>query len=173
MKQNLVLIGMPGSGKTTIGLLLSQHLNLSYIDIDAAVEEKSKKKISQLFEVSEEHFRNVETAVTKEIAQKENVLISTGGGVILREENMKALRETGLVLFIDRPVEKIAEDVVTETRPLLREEGLNSLKRLYTERVDLYHKYADIIVENQSTPEEVIEKIKEKLPNSFSERTNE
>lgn len=158
MKTNLVLIGLPGCGKTTIGALLSQHLGYPFLDIDAEIEARTQQKISQLFEVGEAYFRDIETKVTKAVAKESSAVISTGGGVVLRPENMAALRENGHILFIKRSLEDITGDIDIESRPLLRE-GVERLKKLYAERIHLYEQYADVIIENDQSLENTINQI--------------
>lgn len=151
MKTNIVLIGMTGSGKSTIGKLLGKELAFSFVDMDAYIEETNETTIPELFAISEDHFRNLETKASKEIAsQVDYTVISCGGGVILREENMDALKQTGWIFFIDRPTEQIIEDIKTDHRPLLKE-GREKLYQLAEERMDLYHKSADFIVKNDSS----------------------
>lgn len=163
MKTNLVLIGLPGCGKTTLGALLSERLGYRFIDVDDAIEAQSQQKISQLFEKGEQHFRDIETVVTKTVATESEVVISTGGGVVLRPENMAALRETGHILFLNRSLQDITGDIHTESRPLLRD-GVERLKQLYNERIHLYEQYADFTIENTGSMEEVINHIIEALP---------
>lgn len=163
MKKNIVLIGMTGCGKSTIGRKLSKECALDFIDMDEYIEENSGQSIPQLFAVSEEYFRDLETKASKEIAaQAKNTVISCGGGVVLRKENIDALKKTGWIIFIDRPVENIANHIQTAHRPLLKE-GTEKLYQLAKERIDLYHQSADIIVKNDSSLEKVIEKIQDFL----------
>ncbi|MGP6138591.1 shikimate kinase [Jeotgalibaca sp. A127] len=166
MKTNIVLIGMPGSGKSTLAKMLSQHLGLELIDLDDEIERQSGKKISQLFEKGEAHFRAVETAVTKAVAQKNHAIISTGGGVILKTENMEALKENGVIIFLNRSLEQIANDVEVGNRPLLAE-GTHKLRKLHDERIHLYKKYAEITIKNNETTAIAIEQLLEQLPESF------
>lgn len=147
MKENIVLIGMPGSGKSTLARMLSNKLRMPMIDLDTEIETYTQKEISQLFEIGESHFRDIETEVAKKFALKKNLIISTGGGIILREENMRALQKNGIVIFLNRHIEKISDDVQIATRPLLKG-GVERLQKLYVERIDLYHKYAHITIEN-------------------------
>lgn len=108
MKQNIVLIGMMGCGKTTVGKRLSEQLNMPFIDTDVLIEE-TYGPIPKLFERGEDYFRDAESKIISEIASFEGAVISTGGGVVLREENVKALKEKGFLIFIDRPVDKYEE----------------------------------------------------------------
>lgn len=167
MKTNLVLIGMTGSGKTSVREKLSQQLGLPFRDIDLFIEQTTQQTIPELFEVSEAHFRAIETEACKELAAKEtHTIISCGGGVILERENIQALSQIGWIVFIDRPVEHIIEDIEIGHRPLLKE-GKNKLYQLYEERIDLYQSAADFRVENQSTLEDVLNKIKEHMPETI------
>lgn len=166
MKTNIVLIGMPGSGKSTLATMLSQRLGLPLIDLDDEIEQQAGKKISQLFEKGEGHFRDVETTVTKAVATKQHTIISTGGGVILRAENMQALQENGIIVFLNRSLEEIASDVEVSTRPLLAE-GTHRLKKLYEERIHLYNEYADVVIANNQTVEIAIQQLLAHLPESF------
>ena len=167
MKTNLVLIGMTGSGKTSIGKQLSHQLGLPFRDIDLFIEQTTQQTIPELFEVSEAHFRAIETEACKRLAAKEtHTIISCGGGVILNPENIHALSQTGWIVFIDRPVKHIIEDIEIGHRPLLKE-GKNKLYQLYEERIDLYQSAADFRVENQSTLEDVLNKIKEHMPETI------
>ena len=118
MKQNIVLIGMMGCGKTTVGKRLSEQLNMPFIDTDVLIEE-TYGPIPKLFERGEDYFRDAESKIISEIASFEGAVISTGGGVVLREENVKALKEKGFLIFIDRPVHLIAESIDFKGRPLL------------------------------------------------------
>ena len=113
MKKNIVLIGMPGCGKTSIGKILSEKINLEFYDVDKYIEEMTDELISSLFKKGEEYFRDTESSAIKEICKKENIVISTGGGVIKREENIKELKEKGKIFFIDRPLENIINDIDT------------------------------------------------------------
>ena len=97
INRNIVLIGMPASGKSTIGKLLSKKINYEYYDADKYLERKENVKISTLFsEKGEEYFRNLETKYLRELSQKNGIIISTGGGAVKREENMKILKEKAL-----------------------------------------------------------------------------
>ena len=108
--RNIVLIGMPASGKSTVGKLLSKKINYEYYDADKYLEKKENVKISTLFsEKGEEHFRNLETKYLRELSQKNRIIISTGGGAVKREENMEILKEKGIVVFLSRKIEDIAK----------------------------------------------------------------
>lgn len=157
-KTNIILIGMPGSGKTTVGEFLSSALKRPVIDSDSFTSVKARKSIPELFEEGEETFRKAETEALQELAERENTIIPTGGGCVLKEENMDALSKNGTIVFIDRPVENIIQDIEQSKRPLLAE-GKEQLYSLYEERIDLYKKYADITVENTSTMDELLKKI--------------
>ena len=159
MKDKVVIIGMPGSGKTTIGKILGRELDLKFYDMDEYIQERTSKSILELFENGEDYFRNIETDMCRELSKEKNVLISTGGGVVKKKENIDALKKDALIIFLDRPVEKKLEDVDVSKRPLLKD-GKERVINLYNERYELYKKYADEIVVNDSDMIEVIERLK-------------
>lgn len=136
---NIILIGMPYAGKTTLGCRLSGILRRPLIDIDL---ELSKKKIS-LFTVDESEFRKREAALTVNYAHKTGLIIATGGGIILNPEAMAHLKENGVVVFLDTPLEVLATRL-DDTRPLIRSN--QDLEQLYEQRINLYRQYADIVV---------------------------
>lgn len=162
MKENIVLIGMPGSGKSTIGRILGEKLGLLFIDLDKEIEKYSGQSIPSLFEKGEDHFRKIESEVAASFSKQKPLVIATGGGIILREANVEALREKGIIIFLNRKIEIIAEDVITSTRPLLTE-GVVKLYQIYNERIELYLKYSDIMIENNKTPHVAIKQIMDKL----------
>jgi len=159
MKKNIVLIGMSGCGKTTIGEMLSKRLSMSFNDTDRIIEMKQQKKIKDIFaESGESFFRELETECAKEVSSLENAVISTGGGMILKEENMNYLKKNSVVIYLKRSVESIIKTMDASGRPLLS----NGVERLYEmERVRgaLYEKYADIVAVNERAAEDTIDEI--------------
>ncbi len=145
MKSNIVLIGMMGSGKTTLGGRLSEVLSMPFIDVDQEIE-KHYGSINKLFEKGEEHFRAIESEMVKNLSMKDRVIISTGGGIVLRHQNMEVLKATGLVFYLVRPIEDIIQTVDASNRPLLKN-GTDVLYRLEKERGPLYLKYSDHIID--------------------------
>lgn len=162
MKNNLVLIGMPGCGKTTIGKFLSRKIKMEFIDVDEYIERTQGKSISDIFKNGEETFRDIESEIVDELSNNDEKVISTGGGVIKRKKNMAALSKNGVIIFVNRPLTKIMGDVDTETRPLLKD-GKEKLKKLYEERFDLYKRYSDFEVLNDASLEKVIDDISAEL----------
>ena len=164
MKTNIVLIGMSGAGKTTIGLALSYKLKMAFIDMDSYIERKYNRQISELFdEYGEEYFRKIETEAAKEVSENyKNTIISTGGGVVLKYENMEHLKKCGTVVYINRTVENILSTLNAEKRPLLRAnpEKLYEMRKI---RHPLYTKYADICVLNGEGFEDCVNNIAEAL----------
>ena len=156
--RNIILIGMPGSGKSTFGKMLAQKLGREFVDADTYLEEKEGKTIKELFTVSEDCFRDAEERIIQDLAQKEGLVIATGGGVVKRESNITHLKKSGIILFIDRKPEDIVTDVEVGTRPLLAE-GTKKVFDLYNERIALYRKSADVAVENKGSLEEVMEEM--------------
>lgn len=157
-KDIILLIGMPGCGKSTIGKELSKKINYDFYDMDEYIEKISNKTIKELFEINEDYFRDYETKACKELSNKKKVVISSGGGVIKREENINFFKEKAIIIFIDRSVENIASDLDIYSRPLLKE-GVKKLYNLYTERYNLYNKYCDIKLVNDKTIEKIINEI--------------
>ncbi len=154
-KKNIVLIGMPSSGKSTIGKLLNEKLHKEFVDSDEVIVERIGKPISEfLNKDSEEEFRKIESDVISELAKRNNLIISTGGGVIKKEENIWRLKANGIVVFIDRPLDLLE---ATSSRPL--SSSKSSLEKLYNERIYLYRNYADVIVKNDSDIDDTINKI--------------
>lgn len=158
IKDKILLIGMPGSGKTTFSRLLSQEFSLPAIDMDDYIEQKRGKSISELFENGEEYFRDIESQTCQELSKREGIVIAAGGGIIKRPKNMEAFEDTTIVIFIDRPVENIISDIDTSFRPLLKE-GRERLHTLYKERYNLYVKYGKYRVDNSGTIESTLKEM--------------
>jgi shikimate dehydrogenase len=155
-KENIVLTGMPGSGKSTVGRLLAQQTGRELIDTDEIIEKDTGMKISQIFEqYGEEAFRDMETAAVKEASAKNNCIIATGGGAVLRAENINALKSNGRIYFIDRPLEKL---IPTEDRPLARD--AEAITQRYNERYGIYCNTADAQIDGANTPEQVMLAVK-------------
>ena len=139
--ENIVLIGMPGCGKSTLGKRLAKQTGKSFIDMDSEIEKKAGITIPEIFEkYGEAHFRDLEAEVASELGKEKGQIIATGGGVILRPENMKALSQNGRIVFLDRPLEHLA----THGRPLSK--NLDALKTMYEKRAPLYNKYSQLTV---------------------------
>ncbi|MBQ2899899.1 MAG: shikimate dehydrogenase [Oscillospiraceae bacterium] len=157
MKTNIVLIGMPASGKTTAGKILSEELKMPLFDSDKLIIKKTGREISDIFEKEgEPAFRKIENETVLELSGKTGAIIATGGGAILDPENMRNLSKNGRIYFIDRPVEKL---VPTSDRPTAS--TAEAIKKCYEERYPLYKKYADKIIDANCSPAEVCRKIKE------------
>jgi len=164
-KKNLVLIGMPGSGKTTIGKLLASRLDKDFIDIDKYIERQQGCTIKDIFQQGEDAFRYLENRAVTDMEDKENFVITTGGGVIKNFLNIKSLRKNGIIIYINRSVENIIKNIDISTRPLLAS-GKNSLNKLYDERRELYERYSDFTIDNnrniKNTVECIVDMLKER-----------
>lgn len=141
-KQNLVLVGMPGCGKTTLGKLFAQKHGMAFVDTDDLIREQAGTDIPTIFaEHGETAFRDIESAVIRSLECAQHTVIATGGGAILRGENVNVLRANGKICFLDRALDAIA---ATADRPLSANRNL--LQQRYHERYDLYCVAADITV---------------------------
>ncbi len=167
MSKNIVLlIGMPGAGKTTVGMEVSSRINYNFCDMDKYIEEISNSTVKELFNISEDFFRDYETRACKELSNlDEKIVISSGGGIIKRKENIDFFKEKGIIIFIDRPVENIAKDIETSSRPLLKD-GKSKLYSLYSERYNLYNDYCHYKIINDKDIEDTIDSVIEVLKNN-------
>lgn len=156
--KNIVFIGMPGSGKTSIGEAVAEKLQLPFFDVDIYIEKKEEKSIKDIFQSGEEYFRNIESQAVAEIIQHCPCVISTGGGVVKNFYNMETLQKNSIIFFINRPIENILQDIDISTRPLLVE-GTFKIYKLYEERYALYKKYCNIEILNDMDFQKVVEKI--------------
>ena len=145
--KNIVVIGMPGCGKSTFGKRLARRLGRKLYDADDVLEEREQRTIKDFFAESEDAFRTAETRTLAYLAELEDAVIATGGGAVKRAENMELMKRNGVVIFLDRKPEQILGNIEGDARPLLAEDKQRIFK-LYEERIDLYRRYADKIITN-------------------------
>ncbi len=154
-KENIVLTGMPASGKTTVGQAVAKKLGREFIDCDKLIENRIGCKISEFFkEKGEKAFRDIESQIIDEISNKNGLVISTGGGAVLREENICALKRNGTVFFLNRSLHLL---VPTSDRPLSSNTG--DMEKRYNERYPIYLKTSDIEISADQSIEVVAEKV--------------
>lgn len=156
-KKNIVLIGMPACGKTTVGKLLSDELKRPLFDSDELIIEKSGREITDIFaKDGEPAFRKLESEAIAELSGKTGAVIATGGGAILNPENIRNLSKNGRIYFLDRPLGSL---VPTDDRPTAS--SIEAIKKRYEERYPLYKKYAHKVIEANCGINDVLRKIKE------------
>ena len=148
-KENVVLAGMPGSGKSTVGKLLNIE-GFEFVDTDEEIEKRCGCSIKELIqEKGEAHFRALETEVIREVSSMNCRIISTGGGAVLKEENVRALKRNGKLYFLNADLSRLQ---ATDSRPL--SDTQEKLARLYTERMGIYTGTADVVVPDLMTPQD-------------------
>ena len=163
---NVVFVGMPGCGKTSIGKAYAAIAGRSFLDTDIFVEQAGMP-IPQIFEMyGEETFRDKETAAIQMLSSMSEKVIATGGGAVKRKKNVELMKQNGVVVYLKRDLDKLS----TEGRPL-SQGGDEKIKRLYEERHSLYENAADVIIETNENVEECAERlyemIKARLPKLF------
>ena len=149
LTRHIFIIGMPGSGKSSLGRRVANNMRIPYVDMDQRISDGVGCTIPQLFErYGEQAFRNAETNTLIQLTREEPSIISTGGGTVLRETNRTIMRNHGVIILIDRPLEDIMTDIKLDRRPLLAQKGLGEVERLYHERIDIYRSVADAVLDN-------------------------
>jgi len=164
--KNIVLTGFMGTGKTAVGKELARLLDVKLIDVDTEIEKSEKMAINEIFkQFGEPKFRDIETEMIKKISKKKNVIISTGGGVVLKQENMDTLRKTGIIVCLMATPETILKRTGNSNdRPLLKVENpFKKINELLNFRKPFYEK-ADIMIDTEhKTPLQITEEIMEKV----------
>ncbi len=154
VRQNIVLIGMPGCGKSTISTLLGKKLSREVVDTDAIVEENEGRSIPDIFATDgEEYFRNAETKAIADCTKKSSLVIATGGGAVLKEENRYYLKQNGFVVWLKRDFDRLA----MEGRPLSK--SIDDIKEIERVRTPIYASLADVQIEVDDDPQVTLSKI--------------
>lgn len=162
---NIILAGMPASGKTTVSRALSKLLGAKMIDTDAEIVKKHGA-INRIFEKhGEEAFRNYETEVVKKVCRLSGAIISTGGGCLLREENIGLFKSSGKIVYLRTKINELLKRVEGDnSRPLLSGGAEEKMKKLFLDRAPVYEGAADITVDTDGrTPEEIAKIISEQI----------
>ena len=153
---NIVLIGMPGCGKTSLSKILSDKLLKKFIDTDHEIQKYFQEKISKIFEIyGEEKFRETEIEIIKKYGKENNLILSTGGGVVINKENYYYLKQNSRIYWIKRDLNKLD----TKNRPLSK--NLNEIKKIYQSRKLMYKNFSDKIILNNEKPEDAAQEILE------------
>ena len=154
-KENIVLIGMPSSGKSSIGKMLASKMNKKFVDVDEEIKKIINMEIATYFSLyGQESFREIESEVIAKLSKENGLIIATGGGSILKKINITLLKQNGKIFFLDRALENL---IVTDSRPL--SSNINDLKKLYEQRYHIYLSECDVKVDNNGTIDETINKI--------------
>lgn len=160
---NIALIGMPSSGKTTLGRMLAKSLGRTFVDLDEEIVKADGRSIPDIFAAEgEDGFRTKETAETQRFGKEGRQLISCGGGIVKKPENLRALHQNGVILFIDRPVDALA---VGGGRPL--SSSMDALRQMEAQRRPLYLAAADAVIPNNGTLDEALRAAMEALDEIF------
>ena len=160
---NIALIGMPSSGKTTLGRMLAKSLGRTFVDLDEEIVKTDGRSIPDIFAaVGEDGFRTKETAETQRFGKEGRQLISCGGGIVKKPENLRALHQNGIILFIDRPVDALA---VGGGRPL--SSSMDALRQMEAQRRPLYLAAADAVIPNNGTLDDALHAAMEALDEIF------
>ncbi len=160
-RRPIFLIGYRGTGKTTVARLLAERLQCGWRDADVVLEQRAGKSIREIFaEAGEPAFRSLESSILRELAMSRNMVIATGGGVVLREENRLVLKN-GLVVWLHAPADLLwhrlnADASTRERRPNLSRGGLAEIEEMLEIRTPIYKECADFTVDaSASTPDEI------------------
>ena len=157
-RKNIILCGFMGSGKSTIGNLLSKKMGMSFVDMDKYIEKQENKTVTQIFEENgEEYFREKEREASRLLGSKRGLIIAAGGGTLTFPENVEAFRENGRIVLLNVSPETVAERLKSDnTRPLLEKpDKLLAIKELFEARMPLYKSAADIVVDADQSPMQV------------------
>ena len=164
---NIFLVGPMGAGKSTVGRQLAKSLNMEFVDCDREIEERTGVNISIIFEVEgEEGFRKRERAMIEQLTEREGIVLATGGGAVLDEENRARLRTRGFAIYLDAPVDLLLERTARDKhRPLLQTDDPRAkLIALAEEREPLYQQVADMVVKtDRRTARHVVKEIVRRL----------
>ena len=151
--KNIVLIGMSGVGKSTVGKYISKEMNMDFLDTDDIIVSNMGKDIDYIFSTyGEKYFRELEKMIINILSKKKNIVISTGGGIILNPINVEKLKKNGIIYFLKGSVETLYHNInlskdSKEQRPLLDENNLkNSIEKIYNKRENLYLSSGDYII---------------------------
>lgn len=155
--ENVILIGMPGCGKTTVGRQLAQRLHKEFVDADSALEESTGRKITDIIpQDGAEAFRYMESETLERLGKKSGLVIATGGGCVTQARNYNLLHQNGTLFWLVRDLKKLP----TDGRPFSQ---MESLERMFETREPLYRQFADIVISNDGALEQTLEEIQRKL----------
>lgn len=163
--KNMVLIGMPGAGKSTIGVVLAKTLGFTFIDSDLVIQKRENRLLQEIIDdIGMEKFLDVEKEAVLSIDVSKSI-IATGGSVIFRNETMKHLKKLGDIIYLKVSYEEIERRVNNiTTRGIAMAKG-HTLKDVYDQRVELYEKYANIVIDcDDKNLEEIVKDIKDSIP---------
>lgn len=166
--KNIVLVGMMGAGKTTIGELLATKLNRELKDIDRVIEQEQKKSIIEIFtDDGEEAFRKLESETIEKFSNMSDLIISTGGGALEKANNLSNLQKNGIIIYLKADIEELFKRVKNETqRPLLKEQDpLEVIKKLIKKREKFYLMANITIITDNKSPEKITEEIIKAIKN--------
>jgi len=175
---NLTLIGMPGSGKSSIGKLLAKELGLNFIDSDEYIERKEKMSLQKIIDTKgDDVFLQIEEKRILELLPLKNCILAPGGSIIYLKKVMNILKDSSVIIFLDAPINDLKKWLKNKTTRGIVGLSSKSIKKIYNERLPLYKKYADIIINctyqfEKEIINEIIKKLKYESLHSFSKTSD-